>query len=36
VGDRSFIAAGTTVTENVENGAFVIGRSRQTSKQKEK
>lgn len=35
VGENAFIAAGTTVTENVPNGSFVIGRSRQIIKRKE-
>lgn len=32
VGDGAFVAAGTTVTDDVEDEAFVIGRSRQLSK----
>ncbi len=32
VGDGAYIAAGTTITESVPDGAFVIGRSRQTVK----
>ncbi len=32
VGDGAYIAAGTTITEDVPEGAFVIGRSRQTVK----
>ena len=32
VGDGAFVAAGTTVTEDVDAGAFVIGRQRQTAK----
>lgn len=32
IGDGAFIAAGSTVTRNVENGAFVIARSRQITK----
>ncbi len=35
VGENSFIAAGTTVTDAVPNGSFVIGRSRQITKKKE-
>ena len=35
VGEGAFVAAGTTVTDNVPNHSFVIGRSRQTVKQKE-
>ena len=34
VGDGAYIAAATTVTKDVENGAFVIGRSRAEQKQK--
>ena len=34
VGDDAYIAAATTVTKDVENGAFVIGRSRAEQKQK--
>lgn len=33
VGDNAFIAAGTTVSRDVEDGTFTIGRVRQTSKQ---
>lgn len=32
VGDHAFIAAGTTVTRDVENGSFTIGRVRQDTK----
>ena len=32
VGDGAFVAAGTTVTRDVEGGEFVIGRARQESK----
>lgn len=32
IGEKSFICAGTNVTENVEDGAFVIGRSRMNVK----
>lgn len=32
VGEGSFIAAGTTVTEDVPAGSFVIGRARQSAK----
>ena len=32
VGDRAYIAAGTTVTDDVPEDSFVIGRSRQTVK----
>ena len=32
VGDGAFVAAGTTVTEDVPEDAFVIGRSRKTAK----
>ena len=35
VGENAFIAAGTTVTENVPTCSFVIGRSRQITKRKE-
>ena len=34
VGDDCYVAAATTVTEDVENGAFVIGRSRAEQKKK--
>lgn len=34
VGDKAFIAAGTTVTDDVSVGQFVIGRVRQTAKQR--
>ena len=34
VGDGAFIAAATTVTENVKSGAFVIGRSRAEEKER--
>ena len=34
VGDGAFIAAGTTVTKNVSDGAFVIGRSRAEEKER--
>lgn len=34
VGDGAFVAAGTTVTDDVGDGAFVIGRSRQTAKRR--
>ena len=33
VGDRAYVAAGTTVTENVPEGALCIGRSRQVVKE---
>lgn len=36
VGDHAFIAAGTTVTRDVENGSFTIGRVRQDTKLKTK
>lgn len=32
IGDNAFIAAGTTVTRDVENGSFTIGRVRQDTK----
>lgn len=34
VGEGAFVAAGTTVTEDVQSGAFVIGRSRQQVRQR--
>ena len=34
VGENAFVAAGTTVTEDVEDNNFVIGRSRMTQKSK--
>lgn len=36
ISDNSFIAAGTTVTDNVPQNAFCIGRSRQLNKEKKK
>ena len=36
VGDGAFIAAATTVTKNVSDGAFVIGRSRAEEKERKK
>lgn len=35
VGDHAFIAAGTTVTRDVEDGSFTIGRVRQDTKPKQ-
>ena len=32
LGERSFVAAGTTLTCNLESGDFCIGRSRETVK----
>ena len=32
VGDGAYVCAGTTISESVESGDFVIGRSRQTVK----
>lgn len=36
VGENSFIAAGTTVTEDVDNKSFVIGRSKMVQKENKK
>lgn len=33
IGDRCFIAAGSTITKNVEDGGFAIARSRQETKE---
>ncbi len=35
VGDRAFVAAGTTVTRDIEDGSFTIGRVRQDTKPKQ-
>ena len=36
IGENSFIAAGTTVTEDVDNKSFVIGRSKMVQKENKK